>query len=486
MASKMNKKAGQLQTSHTKSNWRARVETKDASNLQSTYSTLNAPTAGRKRNGLRKRGASQTAVLEQSSQRSVFSSEARRHLPSSYHRNVQSNKVGLRQATKKTASKNERQSSAAHKRKKKQQSTMAAAQPRLLPASIENGGGIIEFLATKQLTDLRPQLDQGSMVWEAPEGRRPSAVSKPARQSKNAYTVQSRSGSKPRSLAKRSKSKKLSKHTVKVARRLAELFAVILSQEKKVEHRRQVLAEIKDFEPFSKYHHIIKHDPVARRQCILTSVCLKKFLEANHLSAPAAEQLSLESDRQRLLLQQFQAASANEITYSEFLRAILPNNKKQLREKILRKQRFFKKPKKVHLVVDSKINFCISQVFDQAIKMHIAVTQATQQVQVLRPNLGEAFRLLHDPKNGRVSRMSILVFLKRFLPDLPLKQEDGDVLLRYLGLEKQMEMSYANFVGLLYPEGEDNVGFVDTLDVSKALRKSSRKQSTKRMGNKVR
>lgn len=409
-------------------------------------------------------------------------------MPSSYNRNVQSNKVGLRQGTKKMASKNERQGSAARKRKKKQQSVVAAQAP-LLPSSIENGGGIIEFLATRQLTDLRPLRNQGSTLWDAPEGRRPSAASKPARGGKNAHTVQtreSRSASKPRSTMKRSKSKKLSKHTVKVARRLAELFVVILGQERKVEHRRQVLAEIKDFEPFSKYHHIVKHDPVARRQCVLTSLCLKKFLEANHLSGPAAEQLALESDRQRLLLQQFQAASANEITYSEFLRALLPHSKKQLREKVLRKQRFFKKPKKIHLVVDSKINFCLSQVFDQAIKMHIAVTQQTQLVQVLRPNLGEAFRLLHDPKNGRVSRMSVLVFLRRFLPDLPLKQEDGDILFRYLGLEKQAELSYANFVGLLYPEGEDNVGFVDTLEVTRSLRKSSRKQSAKRVGNKAR
>jgi hypothetical protein len=50
-----------------------------------------------------------------------------------------------------------------------------------------------------------------------------------------------------------SKSNKISVDDVKIAKQVARIFATVIDQEKKVETRREVLCEMTDFEPYSKY-----------------------------------------------------------------------------------------------------------------------------------------------------------------------------------------------------------------------------------------
>lgn len=106
----------------------------------------------------------------------------------------------------------------------------------------------------------------------------------------------------------RTRSKKLGKistENVRVAKSFANLFETIIEQDKKVETRREVLCEIPDFEPFSKYQSIFKYEQnkQMRENGIMSSICLKKFLETNNLSVPAKDYLVLDSDRKLLFSQ---------------------------------------------------------------------------------------------------------------------------------------------------------------------------------------
>ena len=88
---------------------------------------------------------------------------------------------------------------------------------------------------------------------------------------------------------------------------------MIIDQEKKVETRREVLCEMPDFEPFSKYQSMFKYEPnkTLTLNGIMSSICLKKFLESNNLSAAAKDFLILESDRQSLFRHQFRAKNVD-------------------------------------------------------------------------------------------------------------------------------------------------------------------------------
>jgi len=50
-----------------------------------------------------------------------------------------------------------------------------------------------------------------------------------------------------------SRSNRISVDNVKIAKQVARIFATVIDQEKKVETRREVLCEMTDFEPYSKY-----------------------------------------------------------------------------------------------------------------------------------------------------------------------------------------------------------------------------------------
>ena len=141
----------------------------------------------------------------------------------------------------------------------------------------------------------------------------------------------------------------------------------------------------------------------------------------------------------------FHTKSPLQLSYSEFLRALLPNHKKKLREKILKKQKISRNTvKKVNKVVDSKINFCVCQVFDSLIKMHMNLMKQITQLQVLQPKIADMYRLMLDPKTKQVTRSSLLVFIRRFFPtELNIKLEDGDTLFRYMSIERMFNMPFS-------------------------------------------
>jgi len=76
---------------------------------------------------------------------------------------------------------------------------------------------------------------------------------------------------------------KMSKDNNQIAKTLAKLFSSLIESDKKVEVRREVLAEINEFEPFALYNTIIKGGKI--RSEVMTSECLRSFLRDNHVQS---------------------------------------------------------------------------------------------------------------------------------------------------------------------------------------------------------
>ena len=107
-----------------------------------------------------------------------------------------------------------------------------------------------------------------------------------------------------------SKTNRISTDNVKIAKQIAKIFATVIDQEKKVETRREVLCEMTDFEPYSKYLSILKYDK-ANASGIVNAQCFKRFLEYNNLSQGSRDYLLLEQDRELLFEMQFKTKNPN-------------------------------------------------------------------------------------------------------------------------------------------------------------------------------
>ena len=128
-----------------------------------------------------------------------------------------------------------------------------------------------------------------------------------------------------------------------------------------------------DFEPFSFFQIILKHINVARGEQAIKIDCLQRFLDSNNIRS---HQLLISNDHwQQLLRLQFQTLNSDQISYTEFLRIILPVKKKKLREKVLKKQRINQEEPNISPIVRSKILFAIAQVIDTTIKMHASLSE---------------------------------------------------------------------------------------------------------------
>ena len=74
----------------------------------------------------------------------------------------------------------------------------------------------------------------------------------------------------------------------------------------------------------------------------------------------------------------------------------------------------------------------------------------------------QIFRLMQDPRTKQVTRISLQVFICRFIPEFNLKAGDGDCLFRYLGISKAMTMDFSYLEKLVYPEGRGGLVYVES------------------------
>ena len=130
---------------------------------------------------------------------------------------------------------------------------------------------------------------------------------------------------------------------------------------------------MQDFEPFAAYQTIVQYDRSAYNEQVLNISALKKFLEVNN-SKQNYELLARQDGYwHQLLRYQFKTASPFQISYTEFLRTILPVRKKKLRDRVLKKQQIRTDGSLeagMSPIIKSKMLFAIAQIIDQSIRMH--------------------------------------------------------------------------------------------------------------------
>ena len=108
---------------------------------------------------------------------------------------------------------------------------------------------------------------------------------------------------------------------------MSQFFMTVVECHKKVEVRREVLAEISDFEPLVSYNGMLRYDQGCKT---MTQICIQRFLSNN--------KIKVETDFKGFMTHSLNATNPMELPYNEFLRVVLPTRRKKLREKVLRKQ----------------------------------------------------------------------------------------------------------------------------------------------------
>lgn len=99
-------------------------------------------------------------------------------------------------------------------------------------------------------------------------------------------------------------------------------------------------------------------------------------------------------------------------------------------------------------MVQSKINFAISQVFDQVVKAYHQTQRTKNHLKALNPNMIEAFTIIYEHgASGTSSNPQVIDdraltnFLNRYVPQLMVLPEDLDAIYNYLGVARTREIN---------------------------------------------
>lgn len=68
-----------------------------------------------------------------------------------------------------------------------------------------------------------------------------------------------------------------------------------------------------------------------------------------------------------------------------------------------------------------------------------------------------------DPKRKSITRNSVLVFMRRFLPaEVNIYPQDADAVFRYFGNDKKEELHFDQIKNLIYPGGYEEIEYIDS------------------------
>ena len=100
----------------------------------------------------------------------------------------------------------------------------------------------------------------------------------------------------------------------------AKLLFVITERDKKIEIRKEVLAQMKAFDPWVLFRFLTQGDKLG----YLSSSALTKFLKDNNIEFDCVDEVSA-------FLESFAPAHAGKLSYAEFLDVVLPATRPVLR-----------------------------------------------------------------------------------------------------------------------------------------------------------
>jgi len=153
-----------------------------------------------------------------------------------------------------------------------------------------------------------------------------------------------------------------------------------------------VLGELADFEPYSAFNLLKRND----FESSLNSKQLHLFLKMT------SESLHIEEEEICHLFHYLGCKHIGHMLYSEFLQLVLPNKRKKLRERILKRKQKNER-QAVNPVASQQVLFAIAQVFEQEVVLHRQLSLNARGIHE------ESWQLLLDPLlTGKVGKKSLM------------------------------------------------------------------------------
>ena len=218
--------------------------------------------------------------------------------------------------------------------------------------------------------------------------------------------------------------------------KLAHLLKTISDSEKEVEIVRQLLAEQRDFEPYTAFKRI-------------DSLCLGyirpedlyRFLKENGITTS-------EKDID-YLFRLLDGAGSQRLSYSDFIRATLPVTNPTLRQLVTQRQAYYVGKNQP---LPSDVEWSLARVFDKEI-------DAYRKIELLKESLAgrfdfnasQAFKTIDVDRLGFLDHETLFQFFKQ--NNIIISDDDVQALLRRIDKDQDARISYDEFLAAISLDG---------------------------------
>lgn len=107
-----------------------------------------------------------------------------------------------------------------------------------------------------------------------------------------------------------------------------------MESDARIETKREVLAEMNDFEPHQMFKNLLKYDEQASQQTILTLKAVQKFLDVNNIKS-ASEHLLIQADWHNFFKSQLKTSMPDQMTFQEFVTIVVPQRSQALQNRVM-------------------------------------------------------------------------------------------------------------------------------------------------------
>mmetsp|Transcript_32612 Transcript_32612/g.29476 ORF Transcript_32612/g.29476 Transcript_32612/m.29476 type:complete len:242 (+) Transcript_32612:41-766(+) len=219
--------------------------------------------------------------------------------------------------------------------------------------------------------------------------------------------------------------------------KIANILKNIAEGEKQIEVTRQVLAEQREFEPYTAFKRIDRFG-----NGYVTIMDVLEFLRQNEIPV-------LEADVKNLF-KMYDSNNDGKLSYTDFLNLALPRTSPSLRQLCTTRESYFVAKNDP---LPYECEWALARVFDKEVNF-------TRKNELLKDDLQlrydysplEAFRLIDEERLGYLDLDSLYIFLKR--NKIMTSESDILSLLRRTDKDGDGKLSYAEFVEAMSPIGQ--------------------------------
>lgn len=216
--------------------------------------------------------------------------------------------------------------------------------------------------------------------------------------------------------------------------KLAQLLKSIADGEKEIEVTRQVVAEQREFEPYTAFKRI---DRDGNSQLTVYEVI--DFLRDNDL-------IVLERDIHNLF-KIYDENKDGRLSYSEFLNLVLPKTSPSLRQLCTQRESYYVSR---YETLPYEVEWALARVFDKEINYARKIELLKEDLALRYDfNLLDAYKLIDEDRTGAVDLDAIYIFLKR--NHIVTSESDILALLRRADTDNDGKLTYSEFADAITP-----------------------------------